>query len=458
MLRRRSGNAPLTGFLRHLFSDHFQRGITSWEAVKQPDLLLVHPRRFPRSHLQEASRLAATLLGKDCEHVQQVGPVRPHSRPSPATFFGRGTVQELASTCQNINPRRVFVNTQLTGVQQRNLELSLGRTVIDRVGLIIEIFSQRARTKEAKLQVQLAQLEFLASRLVRVVDPNTGKRRGFGASGEVEVVSARERGRSGAGSGGLGGAGGGGESELELQSRRLASRRSALKRQLEDVRRTREVQRAGRRRSGKPLITLVGYTNAGKSSILAALSHDRGSIVAEDKLFSTLDPTARRVCLPSGRQAVVSDTVGFISDLPPQLIDAFRATLEEVLSADLLLHVIDASSGRAEAQRDAVLGVLRSLGMTPEELEDKIIEVWNKSDLVKENQHSTEDRDGFYIDASDSDNEVERRISVDKVQGGKVPMVVTSATTGAGLEKLLELIDARVSKTNGDYRIHMKEG
>ena len=136
--------------------------------------------------------------------------------------------------------------------------MALGRIVIDRVGLIIEIFSQRARTKEAKLQVQLAQLEYLGSRLVRVMDPNTGKRRGFGASGEVEVVSARERGRSGAGSGGLGGAGGGGESELELQSRRLSGRKSVLKRQLEEVRKTREVQRAGRRRSGKPLIALVG--------------------------------------------------------------------------------------------------------------------------------------------------------------------------------------------------------
>ena len=206
MLRSR-GVTPLTGLLRQFFSDHrcsITRGITSWEAVTQPELLLVHPRRFPRYQLQEASRLAATLLGKNCEHVHELGPAQG-SRPSPATFFGRGTVTELASTCNDVNPRRVFVNTQLTGVQQRNLEMALGRIVIDRVGLIIEIFSQRARTKEAKLQVQLAQLEYLGSRLVRVVDPNTGKRRGFGASGEVEVVSARERGRSGAGSVDLGG-------------------------------------------------------------------------------------------------------------------------------------------------------------------------------------------------------------------------------------------------------------
>ena len=455
MLRSR-GVTPLTGLLRQFFSDHrcsITRGITSWEAVTQPELLLVHPRRFPRYQLQEASRLAATLLGKNCEHVHELGPAQG-SRPSPATFFGRGTVTELASTCNDVNPRRVFVNTQLTGVQQRNLEMALGRIVIDRVGLIIEIFSQRARTKEAKLQVQLAQLEYLGSRLVRVVDPNTGKRRGFGASGEVEVVSARERGRSGAGSGGLGGAGGGGESELELQSRRLSGRKSVLKRQLEEVRKTREVQRAGRRRSGKPLIALVGYTNAGKSSILGALSHDKASIVAEDKLFSTLDPTARRVYLPSGRQAIFSDTVGFISALPTQLIDAFRATLEEITSADLLLHVIDASSKRAEQQRDAVLGVLRSLGMTDEELDSKIIEVWNKSDLILgDTRNGNKDMVDIGRDSS-IDSEVESGNTFDnsRGRGGKehaVPAVLTSAATGAGLDQLLELIDARVNSSHG---------
>lgn len=251
--------------------------------AEQP-LLLVHPRHNPQHHLEEAHRLATSLYGTSTViHTLPVGSSR-RNRPSPSTYFGRGAVDAIARACRdNIHPRAVIVNAHLSGVQQRNLEAAVGRAVMDRVALIIDIFAQRARTKEAKLQVQLAQLEYAGSRLVRIVDAATGRRRGFGIGGEVEVVSARERGRSGSGSGGLGGAGGGGESELELQGRRLAARRVRLRQELEEVRRTREVQRAGRRRTGMPSIALVGYTNVGKTSLLRALSKKHDIAAAEDK-------------------------------------------------------------------------------------------------------------------------------------------------------------------------------
>ncbi|PRW45451.1 GTP-binding chloroplastic [Chlorella sorokiniana] len=311
-----------------------------------------------------------------------IGSAARPRRPSPATFFGSGQVEAAAAHVAARQPGRVFVNALLSGVQQRNLERAWGRPVLDRVALIIEIFSQRARTAEARLQVELASLEYKASRLVRVVDASTGKRTAFGLEGDVEIVSARERGRSGSSAGGLGAGGGQGESELQLQRRRIADRRKLLLRRLEEVRKTRAVQRAARRRSGKPQVALVGYTNAGKSSLLRALSKDAEGVGVEDRLFATLDPTLRRVMLPGGRDVVLSDTVGFISDLPHALVEAFRATLEEVTEADLLLHVVDASSPHALQQRTAVLEVLRELGLSEERLQDAVIEVWNKCDQL----------------------------------------------------------------------------
>eukprot|EP00887_Chlorella_sp_A99_P005965 scaffold29.g5965.t1 len=347
------------------------------------DMLVVHPRVQPVHHLQEALRLAESLTGGHCPHIC-VGPSK-QLRPAPATFFGRGTVDLVRQQAQAQGAQRIFLNAKLSGVQQRNLEAAWGAPVLDRVALILGIFAQRARTHEARLQaralVELAELDYKASRLVRTADPTTGKRRGFGLGGEVEVVSARERGRSGSGSGGLGGAAGGGESELQLQQRRIGERRKVLLRRLEEVRRTRAVQRAARRRSGKPQVAVVGYTNAGKSSLVTALT---GSEVgAADALFATLDPTLRRARLPSGREAVLSDTVGFISDLPVSLVAAFRATLEEVVEADVLLHVLDASSPHVLEQRAAVLRVLRELGVSQQRLREGVIEVWNKADLLR---------------------------------------------------------------------------
>eukprot|EP00884_Botryococcus_braunii_P017700 jgi/Botrbrau1/4613/Bobra.60_2s0096.2 len=236
-------------------------------------------------------------------------------------------------------------------------------------------------------KVEMAQLEYQASRLVRGVSAAAGLRAGFGDASATEVVSARERGRSGSSSGGLGGAGGGGETELQLQRSRIRARLKLLRQRLEEVKKTRRVQREGRRKSGRPVVAVVGYTNAGKSSLVTALSGQHVS--ARDRLFETLDPTLRRVHLPSGASVLVSDTVGFISGLPTQLVRAFRATLEEVTHADLLLHVLDASSPQVVAQRKVVLDVLRDLGIPDHVLQERLIEVWNKVDLLQEAPRKT---------------------------------------------------------------------
>ncbi|KAL3161447.1 hypothetical protein ABBQ32_010332 [Trebouxia sp. C0010 RCD-2024] len=350
----------------------------STEYAAQSKLLVVHPKQKSPALLQEALRLAETYAGSACPHIR-AGPARHHSI-TPSTYFGPGVVQNIQDSCTAYEPSKVFVNAALTPVQQRNLEVAVGVPVLDRVGVIIDIFAQRARTREARLQVELAALEYRSSRLVRVLDTATGQRLGFGVDGATEVVSARERGRSGSSSGGLGGAGGGGQSEIQLQRQRVVARRKALQRKLSEVQRTREVQRAGRRRSGKPVLAVVGYTNAGKSSLLQALT--RKDTGVEDRLFATLDPALRRVHLPSGREAILSDTVGFISDLPHQLVNAFKATLEEVCEADLLLHVLDASSPDVQQQRRAVLKVLRDLGISEARLQNSLVEVWNKTDLL----------------------------------------------------------------------------
>ncbi|CAL5220216.1 g2192 [Coccomyxa viridis] len=341
-------------------------------------MVVVHTRDQTLSQRLEADRLAETCAGSDCMSVS-VGPSRT-PKPTAPFYLGRGAVAQLSSVIQEADPDRVFVNHMLSGVQQRNLERAWGRPVVDRVGLIIDIFAQRARTREAQLQVELASLDYKASRLVRSLDAASGQRGGFGEGGLTEVVSARERGRSGGSSGGLGGGGGAGETELQLQRRRLRSRIKVLKRQLEDVRRTRATQRAGRQRADRPLCSVVGYTNAGKSSLVSVLS---GSYVeAEDRLFQTLDPTLRQAVLPSGQQVILSDTVGFIDALPPTLIKAFRATLEEVTEADVLIHVMDGSSPEMLQQRQAVLHILRQLGISEERLQRQLIEVVNKADLL----------------------------------------------------------------------------
>ncbi|KAK9097103.1 hypothetical protein Sjap_022600 [Stephania japonica] len=271
----------------------------------------------------------------------------------------------------------VFVNAIISGVQQRNLERAWGKAVLDRVGLIIEIFNAHAETKEAMLQSELAALMYKRTRLVRVRGPD-GKLT-FGVAGEAEVVSARGR-----GSGGRGFISGAGETELQLQRRRIQERRNHLLSQIEEVRRTRALQRASRKRRGDSLgqglstVAVVGYTNAGKSTLVSALSDSE--LYSDNRLFATVDTRVRSVVLPSGRKVLLSDTVGFISDLPVQLVEAFHATLEEVVEADLLVHVLDSSAENLEEQRSSVLQVLQQIGV-PEDKLQNMIEVWNKIDL-----------------------------------------------------------------------------
>lgn len=296
----------------------------------------------------------------------------------------------------------VFVNTLLSGVQQRNLEVAWGRSVLDRVGLIIEIFNAHAQTKEGKLQSELAALMYMKTRLVRVRGP--GGRLAFGASGEAEVVSARGR-----GSGGRGFMSGAGETELQLQRRRIQERRLSLLAQIEDVRRTRAIQRSSRKRHGgsfgQELITVavVGYTNAGKSTLVSALSGT--DLYSDDRLFATVDPRLRSVVLPSGRKALLSDTVGFISDLPVQLVEAFHATLEEVAEADMLVHVMDSSAPDLAEHRSTVLQVLQQIGVSQDKI-DNMIEVWNKIDIVDNIALTDGVEDGIFLTEGEEEEDL----------------------------------------------------
>ncbi|PPD86035.1 hypothetical protein GOBAR_DD17036 [Gossypium barbadense] len=273
----------------------------------------------------------------------------------------------------------------------------LGKPVLDRVGLIIEIFNAHAHTKEAKLQAELAALMYKKSRLVRV--RGLDGRNTFGASGEVEVVSARGR-----GSGGRGFISGAGETELQLQRRRILERRNHLLSQIEEVRRTRAVQRAARKKRGGldgrglATVAVVGYTNAGKSTLISALSDS--NLYSDARLFATLDARLKSVVLPSGRKVLLSDTVGFISDLPVQLVEAFHSTLEEVLEANLLVHVIDCTAPNHDEHRSTVLQVLQQIGVSEEKLQN-MIEVWNKIDYEEEMGAGEYMDDGEDVEMSD---------------------------------------------------------
>ncbi|MBT6289657.1 MAG: GTPase HflX, partial [Rhodospirillaceae bacterium] len=320
----------------------------------------------------------------------------PVNRPRPATLFGTGTVERLGGIIAADDIGVAVIDGGLSPIQQRNLERAWKCKVIDRTGLILEIFGARAQTREGTLQVELAALTYQRSRLVR-------------------SWTHLERQR-----GGLGTVGGPGETQIEADRRQIDERIVRLKKGLAEVRRTRELHRKARRRVPYPIIALVGYTNAGKSTLFNRLTD--AHVDQRDQLFATLDPTMRRLVLPSGETVILSDTVGFVSDLPHELVEAFQATLEEVKEADLLLHVRDASHADTEAQKDDVLGVLRVFGIDEENGNGAapLIEVLNKSDLLAD---------------SETDAVQNRTSRADQ------RMVLISARDGGGIDELLAAID-----------------
>ena len=315
--------------------------------------------------------------------------------PQPSCLFGRGTLENLGGLISDNGIGLVVLDGVLSPVQQRNLERRWHAKVIDRTGLILEIFGARARTHEGCLQVELAALSYQRSRLVRSWTHLERQRGGFGFLG------------------------GPGESQLEIDRRLIGERIARLKRELDGVSRTRALHREARRRVPYPVVALVGYTNAGKSTLFNRLT--RSSVAAGDMLFATLDPTMRRLVLPSGRTAILSDTVGFISDLPTHLVAAFRATLEEVTEADIVVHVRDINHPDSEPQRGDVLRVLVDLGLG-ELVEGGLIEAMNKIDLV----------------------DPATRMSLENHALRNSQSVAVSAVTGEGCEALLALIDRRL--------------
>ncbi len=306
--------------------------------------------RTVEGRVAEAVGLAAAI---QLEVVETAAPVIRTVKP--ATLMGSGQVERLKDRIAAVEATVVVVDGQLTPVQQRNLERAWDAKVIDRTGLILEIFGARARTHEGRLQVELAALSYQRSRLVRSWTHLERQRGGFGFLG------------------------GPGESQLEIDRRLIGDRIARLKRELDEVRRTRDLHRTARKRVPYPIVALVGYTNAGKSTLFNRLTH--AEVMAEDLLFATLDPTMRALDLPSGRRVILSDTVGFISDLPTHLVAAFRATLEEVLEADLILHVVATDHAEAAAQRHDVEAVLTDLGLGST-VERGLVEVWNKIDAL----------------------------------------------------------------------------
>ena len=354
---------------------------------------MIHPdregrgdSRLPAARLEEAAGLALAL---DLE-VRETMAVNLR-KLTPATLFGKGKVEEIGALVEDLDCQVVIIDDALTPVQQRNLEKAWAAKVMDRTGLILEIFARRARTREGRLQVELARLSYEKSRLVR-------------------TWTHLERQR-----GGMGVMGGPGETQIETDRRLIADKIRKLKLELIEVRRTRTLQRASRKRVPFPTVALVGYTNAGKSTLFNRLTDSH--VVAEDMLFATLDPTLRTLKLPDGRPAILSDTVGFISDLPHELVEAFRATLEEVKEADVVLHVRDIASEETNAQAQDVRTVLSRLGVNMEER--RILEVWNKSDLLPADRLPDLVHDARRADP---------------------PAVLVSAMTGQGCEALLATV------------------
>src|SRR5262245_2616726 len=350
--------------------------------------------RAPAARLEEATGLARAI---DLEVVQSG--IVPLNEVRPATYIGKGKVDEIAGLVKSLEAGIVICDCALSPVQQRNLEKAWNAKVLDRTGLILEIFGRRARTKEGALQVELAHLTYQRSRLVRSWTHLERQRGGFGFLG------------------------GPGESQLEIDRRLIEERIARLEIELEKVKKRRKLHRASRARVPYPVAALVGYTNAGKATLFNRLT--RAGVREADMLFATLDPTLRAVQLTSGLKIILSDTVGFISDLPTMLVAAFRATLEEVIEADVILHVRDVAHDDTEAQSHDVEEVLRALGIEPDD-EDRLIEVWNKVDRLDEAARA-------------------RLINLAERQSAERRPILVSALSGEGLDRLAAAIEARLA-------------
>jgi GTPase len=378
-----SGRAVVIGpYPRH------RQGLRANSAVEQET-------RTPAVRLDEAIGLARAI---DLD-VVNAGIVQL-AAPRPATYIGKGKVEEIAGLVKGFEVGLVIMDCALSPVQQRNLEKAWNAKVLDRTGLILEIFGRRARTREGALQVELAHLNYQRSRLVRSWTHLERQRGGFGFLG------------------------GPGETQLETDRRIIAERIARIEKELDGVKRTRKLHRDSRKRVPYPTVALVGYTNAGKSTLFNRMT--QATVLSADMLFATLDPTLRAVDLPHGARVILSDTVGFISDLPTLLVAAFRATLEEVLEADLILHIRDVSHGESDAQSRDVENVMRELGIEADD--DRLLEVWNKAD-----QLSAEAR--------------ERISNLARRHPAEHPAVLVSAKTGEGIAQLIATIEDRLART-----------
>ncbi|WP_428925198.1 GTPase HflX [Marinibacterium sp. SX1] len=378
--------------------EHERRKTRAW--VLHPELTSDFERRAAGPALEEAVSLARALPDLDVVGSEVVRLARPH----PGLLFGTGKIEELGARFKAGEVELVLVDGPLSPVQQRNLERQWKVKILDRTGLILEIFSDRAATREGVLQVEMAALSYQRTRLVR-------------------AWTHLERQR-----GGLGFVGGPGETQIEADRRAIDEQLVRLRRQLDKVVKTRTLHRAARAKVPYPIVALVGYTNAGKSTLFNRLTG--AEVMAKDMLFATLDPTMRRVVLPDGPEVILSDTVGFISDLPTELVAAFRATLEEVLGADLILHVRDISHDETAEQAQDVTAILGSLGV---EDERPMFEVWNKIDRLDET-----DREQAVVRAGRDDH-----------------VYPISAITGEGLDVLLEAIATALAGHRRDEELRL---